>query len=578
VTKRLNRIRLAALALIAVAAVFNYRYMFDFTMVMFASPIEDMSHGWLVPFVSLAVLWRQRDALRAAAGAPSLAGAAWVMFFLVIAWFGGRGGQSRMEQVSFIGLVWALPYAFWGRGVERLMRFPAAFLCFTIPVSSFLDFFTIHLRIFSTALATGLLNIMGLAVERSGTALYSRVPGAEFNVDVADPCSGIRSLFAMMALTAAYAHFTLRQTWRKWLLFACSLPIAMIGNMVRIMSICVVAAWFGQQVATGYYHDYSRYVVFVVGVLLMEKVAKWIKGKSRKGEVRSREVMGNKGEENAQRSGEGTGGASVCLPENAERRTPNVERRSDGWGTGIVVGVCVAVLAVFAANMSMPPPVFDTSSCVASELPVRVGEFTGEVPWFCHDPQCLTIAGESTLKRGAEGLVCPECGGKMASISLGEWSDLPKDTVIIKRNYRSPDGLIYAVSVVVGGRQRNSIHRAELCLPAQGFAMLGAARVPLKLADGKSLQVRRINAQRSGGARMSLVYWFLSRDNECCSHTERILMDVWDRSIHNRINRWVMIAVHVSSGLDSPEGIERFEAFLSELYPQVVLEQDRGGE
>ena len=567
-TKRLNWIRWAALALIAVAAVFNYRYMFDFTMVMFASPIEDMSHGWLVPFVSLAVLWRQRDALRAAAGAPSLVGVAWVMVFLVIAWFGGRGGQSRMEQVSFIGLVWALPYAFWGRGVERLMRFPAAFLCFTIPVSSFLDFFTIHLRIFSTSLATGLLNGVGLAVERSGTALYSRVPGAEFNVDVADPCSGIRSLFAMMALTAAYAHFTLRETWRKWLLFACSLPIAMIGNMVRIMSICVVAAWFGQQVATGYYHDYSGYVVFLVGVLLMVQAGEWIKGRRKKGEVIGKEVIGK-----ACKTPRGMG-----VPPMKHGQDARDTRSSEAGEIGIVVGVCAVVLAVFAANLSMPPPVFDTSSCVASELPARVGEFKGEVPWFCHNPQCLTIARESTVKRGAEGFVCPECGGKMASISLGEWSDLPKDTVIIKRNYRSSDGLVYAVSVVVGGRQRNSIHRAELCLPAQGFAMLDAARVPLKLADGKRLEVRRINAQRSGGARMSLVYWFLSHDRECCSHTERILVDVWDRSIHNRINRWVMIAVNVLSGLDSPEGIERFEAFLSELYPQVVLEQGRDGE
>ena len=228
-----------------------------------------------------------------------------------------------------------------------------------------------------------------------------------------------------------------------------------------------------------------------------------------------------------------------------------------------MVGVCAVVLAVFAANLSMPPPVFDTSSCVASELPARVGEFAGEAPWFCHDPQCLAMAEESTLKRGAEGFVCPRCGGKMASVSLGEWSDLPKDTVIIKRNYRSPDGLVYAVSVVVGGRQRNSIHRAELCLPAQGFAMLDAARVPLKLADGKSLEVRRINAQRSGGARMSLVYWFLSHDRECCSHAERILLDVWDRSIHNRINRWVMIAVmccrgSVARGSAVPKRFVRF--------------------
>ncbi|NLF99400.1 MAG: EpsI family protein [Lentisphaerae bacterium] len=568
-TRRGDWVRLAALALIAVAAAFNYRYMFDFTMVMFASPIEDMSHGWVVPFVSLAVLWRQRGALRAAAGAPSAAGAAWTALFLVIAWFGGRGGQSRLEQVSFIGLVWALPYAFWGHGVERLMRFPAVFLCFTIPVSSFIDFFTIHLRILSTAFATGLLNGVGLAVERSGTALYSRVPGSEFNVDVADPCSGIRSLFAMMALTAAYAYFTQRGTWRKWLLFACSLPIAVIGNMVRIMSICVVAAWFGQQAATGYYHDYSGYVVFLVGVLLMVQAGEWMKGRRKREEVVSNreEVISNR--EEAVSNREEGGGRRKEGDENAERSTLNAERSNSGMG--IVVCVGVAVLAVFAARLTLPPPVFDTSSCVASELPARVGEFMGEVPWFCHNPQCLAMAEEPELTRGPEGFVCPECGGRMAAVSLGEWSDLPKDTVIVKRNYRSADGLVYAVSVVVGGRQRNSIHRAELCLPAQGFAMLDAARVPLALADGRSLQVRRINAQRPGGARMSLVYWFLSHDRVCCSHTERILMDVWDRSIHNRINRWVMIAVNVSSGLDSPEGIERFEAFLSELYPKVVL-------
>jgi exosortase len=253
----LDQLRWLALAVMLVAAWFNYRYMIDFTMVMFSSPIEDMSHGWVVPLVSLYVLWRQRAELRAAAGRPCWRGAAWVALFLAVAWFGGRGGQSRLEQVSFIGLFWAVPYAFWGRGVERLMRFPAAYLIFTIPVSSFIDFFTIHLRIFSSSLATGILNGFGVAVERSGTALFSRVPGAEFNVDVADPCSGIRSLFAMMALTAAYAFFTQRTAVRKAALFLCSLPIAMIGNMLRIMSICLMAVWFGQEVATGYYHDYS---------------------------------------------------------------------------------------------------------------------------------------------------------------------------------------------------------------------------------------------------------------------------------------------------------------------------------
>lgn len=548
----LDKVRWCALAAIIVASWFNFRYMLVYTTgIIFPDPLEDMSHGYIIPFVSFAVLWLRRHELRAAAGAPSWLGAAGVVVLLLMAWFGGRGLQTRIEQVVFICLLWAVPYAFWGRGVERLLRFPVAYLLFTVSVSSYIDFFTMHLRLFSTVMATGLLNGVGLSIERMGTALFSRMPGAEFNVDVADPCSGIRSLFAMMALTAAYAFFTQKTIWKKWALFACALPIAMIGNMVRIMSICLMAVWFGQEVAMGYYHDYSGFVIFVVGVCLMFQAGEWIK-KLKLG-IRSDE-LGIDGE-----------------------RPKRLDRESDGQGIVIVCGVCVLMLTVFIAKLSMPPPAYDSASFLAEALPKCVGDFEGDMPWFCHDPQCLKMAEARELKKGTvdgmAGMVCPACGKLMQAVSLGEFTDLPKDTVIIKRNYRSPDGLVYTVSVVISGLQRGSIHRAELCLPAQGFAMLGAERRLLQLADGKTVLVRKIDAQRSGGAAMSLVYWFLSRERECCSHAQRILTDVWDRSIHNRINRWVMIAINVAPQLESPESIKRFEAFLSELVPQIVLER-----
>lgn len=544
--RRIDILRWGALTAIIIAAVFNYRYMFSYTTLMFKSPLEDMSHGWLVPFVSLYVLWWRRRAFQEAAGQPSWIGAAWVALFLVFAWFGGRGLQTRLEQVSLIGLVWAIPFAFWGRGVERLMRFPAAYLIFTIPVSSFIDFFTIHLRIFSSSLATGLLNGVGIAVERSGTALFSKMPGAEFNVDVADPCSGIRSLFAMMALTAAYAFFTQKGAWRKWALFACSLPIAVIGNMVRIMSICMVAAWFGQEAATGYYHDYSGFVIFVVGVYLMFFAGERIK------RIKGAKI-----------------GDGACATEHAS----SLREAATHHGTWVVTCVSALVLAVFIVNRAMPPPVFGSASFVAESLPERIGAFESDVPWFCHEPQCLETAEASVLKRGTvnekTGYVCPACGGLMHSISLGEYMGLPRDTVIHKRNYRAMDGISYSVSVVVSGANRGSIHRAEMCLPSQGFTMLAAERMSLQLTGGRELLVRKIDAQRSRGSLVSLVYWFESRERESCSHTERILADVWDRSIHNRINRWVMVAVNVSSGLSSPESVERFEEFLSELVPQI---------
>ncbi|MDX9867307.1 MAG: exosortase/archaeosortase family protein [Kiritimatiellia bacterium] len=564
-----------ACGIIGLAALIHYRAMFVATAAMFAEPLEDMSHGWLVPVFSLYVLWRQRNALRAAAGRPDGAGAGWVALFLVIAWFGSRGGQSRMEQVSFIGLVWSVPYALWGRRVERLMRFPAAFLFFAVPLSSFLDFFTIHLRLVTSVLATGILNGLGLAVERSGTALFSRVPGGTFNVDVADPCSGIRSLFALMALTAAYAYFTRKGLWRKWALFACSLPIAMIGNMVRIMSICLIARWFGQETATGFYHDYSGYVVFLVGVLLMVQAGEWIgkgegKGNAERRTPNAEHEKGKEGE-NVERSPLTVQRSSEEGEENAERRMPNAERRSGG-GAWVVCGVCVAVLAVFAANRAMPPPVYDDAAFVAKTLPERVGGFTGWRPLFCHNPQCLQgIEARAGLSETKPVQRCPGCGGELFPISLGEASELPSDTVILKRTYRSVDGVSYAVSVVLGGRSRNSIHRAELCLPAQGYVMLDAERLVLRLVGRAPLRVRSLRAARRGGGEVQLLYWFMSRERESCSHTERILFDVWDRSFHNRINRWVMVAVNAASGLAAPEQVEGFEAFLSELYPALMV-------
>ena len=191
------------------------------------------------------------------------------------------------------------------------------------------------------------------------------------------------------------------------------------------------------------------------------------------------------------------------------------------------------------------------------------------VPWFCHNPQCLRVTEDtfeaSSDADAADAVPCPTCGAAMHRTSLGEYTDLPRDTVILKANYHALDGLSYATSVVIGGRHRHSIHRAELCLPAQGFTMLRAQRLSLMLADKKPLVVRKIEAQRAGGQTNTLIYWFVSEKRVCCSHSERILTDVWDRSVHNRINRWVMFAINLSSGLDTPEAIERLEAFVSEF-------------
>ena len=234
---------------------------------VFSNPQEDMSFAWYVPLFSLYVVWRERRELVASLGGPSWSGALATVPFLAIGFLGVRGVQVRLEELGFIGLLVTVPWTFYGRRTAGRLLFPAAFLLFCIPLATFLDVITVHLRLLAVSVAYAVLHGVGVDAIRQGT-MISSASGA-FSIDVAEPCSGLRSIFALLALTAGYAYFTQRTTLRKFVLFALAVPIAILGNVARILSICLVGTCANPRFATGFYHDYSGYVVFVVAILLM---------------------------------------------------------------------------------------------------------------------------------------------------------------------------------------------------------------------------------------------------------------------------------------------------------------------
>jgi len=120
----------------------------------------------------------------------------------------------------------------------------------------------------ASGISSWLLNRLGIETVRTGTAIYSSAAGG-FSFDVADACSGLRSLLAMTALTAAYAYLTQRTFVCRWLLFLSAVPLAMAGNIVRVLTIALVAEGLGMDTAMRVYHDYSGFLVFIVAVLLM---------------------------------------------------------------------------------------------------------------------------------------------------------------------------------------------------------------------------------------------------------------------------------------------------------------------
>ncbi len=503
--------RLWALLAIIGCALFGFAAMFTRVRIAFNDELEDMSHGWLILPFSLYVLWTERRELKANLGAPSGWGLLACVPCVLLALMGTRGLQLRFEQLGFIGLCVALPWAFYGWRFARLFIFPALFLLFTIPLSTFLDAVTIHLRLIASGTALFVLKGFGLDVIQRGTAVISQ--GAHpFSVDVAAPCSGMRSIFALMALTAAYAWFT-QPTWlRRGVLFACSIPLAVIGNVTRILTICLVAASSSEKFALGFYHDYSGYIVFVVAIVLMvacgglvdRVAAKWSKAPAEKA---------------------------------VEADPVPVARSPKSVLVPVLAVVLLCPLFIFQGltprSTVTEPPVFS--------LPDEMEGYQVDELRYCQNEQCSMVYPRAKLEVGRDG-ICPACGGILEGCSLGERTILPSDTRIVKRAYATPYAR-FVVSAVIGGTSKSSLHRPELCMPAQGFLM----RDPTTLEIGdRAFRAIRLESPRAPSLVHSYTF-FNQAGVRTASHVHRILVDIWDRSVLNRIDRWVMITVSASN-------------------------------
>jgi exosortase len=227
----------------------------------------DYSHGWLIPILSLYIVWARRKELSAATKNVSYVGLAMVIGSLLLHWLGMKAQQTRLSLFGLVGLTWSIPYYLFGWQVARQLIFPCAYLIFCIPFN-FLDSVTHPLRIFATQVSAVLLNGIGIGVEVSGARLHSLTPGG-FDLDVADACSGIRSLTAITALTAIYANITQRNPWKQWFVFFLSIPLAIVGNIVRVFTTGIVAEVFGDDTAMHLYHDFSGFIIFMVVFVLL---------------------------------------------------------------------------------------------------------------------------------------------------------------------------------------------------------------------------------------------------------------------------------------------------------------------
>ena len=230
------------------------------------------SHGFLVPFVSLFIIWLKREELEKIKISSSNLG--WIFFIsgLSIHLLSALLRVYFSSGFSLILVLVGLVLLFLGKKYLKQIFFSILFLIFMIPLPLLaVANISFKLKIFAAQVSTFIINKLGVPAIQDGSIIKTM----NSYLIVEDPCSGIRSLIALIALGALIAFFSRMSKTKKAILFLSSFPIAISSNIFRIVSLSLASEMYGPKLATGLFHTIMGILVFVFafsGLVLVERV------------------------------------------------------------------------------------------------------------------------------------------------------------------------------------------------------------------------------------------------------------------------------------------------------------------
>ena len=232
---------------------------------------DNYSHGFLVVPLALYFAWERRDALAAAPVRPGILGAVLILGSLAVWAAGILGAELFLTRVSLIGVVAGMVWFIWGLTQLRILAFPILFLFLMIPLPSIIfNQIAFPLQLVASQAGEAVISAAGVPVLREGNVLV--LPAR--TLEVAEACSGIRSLVSLLMLAIVLGYFTERRRGARIAIVLASVPIAILANAARVAGTGLAAQWVSPAAADGFFHTFSGWMVFVVafaGLLLVQR-------------------------------------------------------------------------------------------------------------------------------------------------------------------------------------------------------------------------------------------------------------------------------------------------------------------
>lgn len=226
----------------------------------------NFSHGFFVPLFSAFVIWQERSRLARIRLQPSWWGLLFLAFGLCVLAVGQLGAELFLSRTSLLLVLAGLTVFFLGWSFFRAVFFPWAFLFLMIPIPAIIfNQITFPLQLLASKIGSTTLAWMGVPVSREGNVIVL----AAMRLQVAEACSGIRSLMSLMTLAIIYAYFQERRIWVRVVLALASIPIAVVANCVRIVGTGLLVEYWDPDKAEGYFHASWGLLTFVISLVML---------------------------------------------------------------------------------------------------------------------------------------------------------------------------------------------------------------------------------------------------------------------------------------------------------------------
>jgi exosortase D (VPLPA-CTERM-specific) len=418
------------------------------------------------------------------------------------------GAELFLSRFSLLIVLAGLIVFFLGWSFFRALLFPWAFLVLMIPIPAIVfNQITFPLQLLASKIASTILPWLGVPVLREGNVIVL----AAMRLEVADACSGIRSLMSLATLAVIYGYLMERNNAVRVLLALASLPIAVAANSLRVVVTGLLVQYWDPDKAQGFFHEFQGWLMFVASLAMLYLLHRVI-----------RLIWPEEGSP-----------SSSHPSDPAQQGRKLITKRSGGLRLGLAVGL-IALTAILLHTRSSTEII--PSRLPLSSFPVQLGNWSGrDIPL---DQDTLEVLG-------------------------------PGDFLL--RGYRDPDGDLPYVDLFLAyfpsQRTGDTIHSPKHCLPGAGWIPEENDRVTLSLPGHSPFPANRYVISKAGAHKLVL-YWYWAHDRGVASEYWAKFYLVKDAIRMNRSDgALVRITTDMLPG-ESPDAAEqRLLPFTSTVFP-----------